>query len=178
MAHRASRHPIHVHRRRVATAAMTEVERIVKELEQANAGHPWHGPSRASVLADVTLEEAARRPSARGNGIWALVEHMRAWTIEVARRLRDGNSGEPADGDFPTVPAPSEVAWRESLAALERAHRELIATVREGGAARLDERIGTGPTGRVMLHGLAQHDAYHTGQIALLKRLYRDGGAS
>jgi hypothetical protein len=32
-------------------------------------------------------------------------------------------------------------------------------------------------TYRVMLHGLAQHDAYHTGQIALLKRIYRDAAS-
>lgn len=155
---------------------MTEIERIVRELEHAHAGSPWHGPSRASVLADVTVEEAARRPSTNGNGIWALVQHMRAWTGEVARRIREGVPGEPADGDFPAVPAPSADAWRESLDALERAHRDLIAAVRETGPSCLDERIGTG-TGRVMLHGLAQHDAYHTGQIAILKRLYRDGAA-
>ena len=58
--------------------------------------------------------------------------------------------------------------------------------MRERGAARLDERAGSpeelsaggGVTYRVMLHGLAQHDAYHTGQIALLKRIYRDAAAS
>jgi len=156
---------------------MTEVERIVRELEHAHSGSPWHGPSRTSVLSDVTVEEAARHPSRNGNGIWALVQHMRAWTGEVARRVREGDPGEPADGDFPAVPAPSERAWRESLDALEQAHREVIAAVRDAGPARLDERIGSGATCRVMLHGLAQHDAYHTGQIAILKRLYRDGPA-
>ena len=158
-------------------ASVTELERIIRELEEAHAGHPWHGPSRASVLADVTLEEAARQPSTHGNGIWALVLHMRAWTEEVARRVREGNPGEPADGDFPPMPVPSLASWRDSLDALERAHRDVVETVRKAGANRLDERIGTGPTCRVMLHGLAQHDAYHTGQIAILKRLYRDGAS-
>jgi len=35
---------------------MTEIERIVRELEEAHAGNPWHGPSRRTVLADVTHE--------------------------------------------------------------------------------------------------------------------------
>jgi uncharacterized damage-inducible protein DinB len=157
---------------------MTEIERIISELDEAHSGQPWHGPSRASVLADVTLEEAARQPSAHGNGIWALVLHMRAWTDEVARRVREGNPGEPVDGDFPPVPAPSLASWRDSLDALERAHRDVVDAVRQAGAKRLDERIGTGQTCRVMLHGLAQHDAYHTGQIAILKRIYRDAEAS
>jgi uncharacterized damage-inducible protein DinB len=163
---------------------MTEVERIAQELEQAHGGHPWHGPSRASVLADVAFEEAARRPSPEGHSIWALVLHMRAWTGEVARRLRDGDAREPIDGDWPPVPAPGAQAWRETLAALEQAHRDLIAAVRASSPARLDERGGGGDpslgahmTYRVMLHGLAQHDAYHTGQISLLKRIHRDGAS-
>src|SRR3954470_12451343 len=164
-------------------ATMTELERIAMELEQVHAGSPWHGPSRAQVLADVTVEEAVRRPSAQGNGIWALVLHMQAWTREVARRVREGGPREPAEGDFPPVPAaPTAQAWRETLAALEQAHAEVISALRSTTAAKLDERVGmtggapgAGPTYRVMLHGLAQHDAYHTGQIAILKRIYRDG---
>jgi uncharacterized damage-inducible protein DinB len=164
---------------------MTELERIVRELEDAHAGSPWHGPSRASVLADVTVEEAARRPSPHGHGIWALVLHMRAWTGEVARRLREGDPREPDEGDWPVPPAPSAEAWREAIAALDRAHRDLIATVRRMSPERLDERggsvedaaVGGTKTNRVMLHGLAQHDAYHTGQISLLKRIYRDGAS-
>ena len=165
---------------------MTEIERIVRELEHAHAGSPWHGPSRAAVLADVVAEEAAWRPSARGHSIWALVRHMRAWTGEVARRVREGDAREPAEGDWPVFPEPGEKAWRETLAGLDHAHQDLLAAVRGASAERLDERIrpsggaSTDPavTCRVMLHGLAQHDAYHTGQVAMLKRIYRDGAAS
>ena len=165
---------------------MTEIERIVRELEQAHAGTPWHGPSRAAVLADVSPEEAARRPGRHGHSIWALVLHMRAWTGEVARRVREGAPRLPVEGDWPEPPAPSAAAWRSAVAALEQAHRDLVAAVREASPGQLDERAGTsvdaalgsGTSYRVMLHGLAQHDAYHTGQIALLKRLTRDGAAS
>lgn len=161
---------------------MTELERIIRELEHAHAGSPWHGPSRADVLDDVTAEEAARRPSLQGHGIWALVLHMHAWTREVARRVREGDKRLPVEGDWPSPPTPSAQGWRDAVSALEAAHRELVAAVRERGAARLDDRAGTpeelsagdGVTYRVMLHGVAQHDAYHTGQIALLKRIYRD----
>ena len=55
------------------------------------------------------------------------------------------------------------------------------ATVRQLSAAQLDEQIGTernrslgtGVTRRETIHGILQHDAYHLGQIALLKRALR-----
>lgn len=165
---------------------MTEIERIVRELMEAHAGAPWHGPARAAVLSDVTPEEASRMPGGDAHGIWELVLHMRAWTGEVARRMREGNPREPAEGDWPRPPAPSAQAWRAAIAGLEAAHRDVIVAVRAAGPGRLDERtgpgedaaVGGGVSYRVTLHGLAQHDAYHTGQIALLKRIYRGTAVS
>lgn len=160
---------------------MSGRDRLLKELNQAHDGEPWHGSSRAAILADVTLNEATRHPDGGAHSIWQLVLHMRAWTNEVARRLHEGNPGEPSEGDWPPVGVTSEDAWREALASLETAHDALSAAVRGLREDQLDERVGgqrdaplgTGVTLREMLHGLAQHDAYHSGQIALLKRLYR-----
>lgn len=160
---------------------MSDLERIVDELRNGHAGDPWHGPSRASVLADVTAEEAHRRPSASGHTIWELVLHMRAWTNEVARRVREGNPRMPAEGDFPSPSKTSPAAWKSAVLSLDAAHAGLVESVRTMGAARLDEPVGgqrdaplgSGVTHSAMLHGLSQHDAYHTGQIAILKKIYR-----
>ena len=35
---------------------------LVDEIQQAHGGDPWHGPSRAHVLGEVTVAEAARQP--------------------------------------------------------------------------------------------------------------------
>jgi hypothetical protein len=116
------------------TNPMTELERIAVELGQAHSGHPWHGPSRATVLADVTVEEAARRPSKNAHSIWALVLHMSAWTGEVARRLREGDAREPVEGDWPSPSTPSAQAWRDAITALEQAHRPRCAPAHPRGS--------------------------------------------
>ena len=160
---------------------MSEREQLLQELKKAHDGEPWHGSSRAAILSDVSLNEATRHPDGGAHSIWQLVLHMRAWTSEVARRVREGNPREPAEGDWPPVGAPSEEGWRAAVAGLESAHADLAAAVRGLHEGQLDERVGgqrdaplgTGVTHREMLHGLAQHDAYHSGQIALLKRLFR-----
>jgi uncharacterized damage-inducible protein DinB len=157
---------------------------LIDQLERTHAGDPWHGSSRASLLADVTAEEARRRPASTVHSIWELVLHMTAWTREVTRRLQGRNAAEPEMGDWPALPAtPDERAWRAALAALDEAHVALRDAVRALDGSRLttrvgDERkaaLGTGVTFAQTINGLVQHDAYHSGQIAVLKKLLRAG---
>jgi uncharacterized damage-inducible protein DinB len=156
---------------------------LVDQLERAHAGDPWHGSSRASLLADVTADVARTRPSSSVHSIWELVLHMTAWTREVTRRLRGGMASEPEMGDWPPLPAtPDERAWRAAIAALGQAHVMLRDTVRAFDESRLttrvgDERnaaLGTGVTFAQTINGLVQHDAYHSGQIAVVKRMLHD----
>ena len=152
--------------------------KLIRELEAMHAGEPWHGPSRAMVLDGITASQAAWRPRGDAHSIWEVVLHMRAWTEEVMQRAKGRVPGEPDDGDWPPMPEPTEREWDETKRGLEAAHRALIAAIRELPEARFEERVGTGsdPQGkgitvRTMLHSLAHHDTYHTGQVAMLKRL-------
>jgi uncharacterized damage-inducible protein DinB len=155
---------------------------LIDQLERVHAGDPWHGSSRASLLADVTADEARRRPGTV-HSIWELVLHMTAWTREVTRRVHGGKAAEPEMGDWPALPAaPDDRAWRGALATLDEAHIALRDAVRDLDASRLaarvgDERnaaLGTGVTLAQTINGLVQHDAYHSGQIAIVKKLLRE----
>ena len=157
--------------------SISEVDRLIVELERGHGNEPWHGPSRRAVLADITAEEAMRKPPGGGHSIWELVLHMRAWTREVARRARDLQWRVPEEGDFPAVGETTAAAWRAAVASLDTAHQELRAALRAFDPGRLDTTIqgGEGDTVRQMVHGIAQHDAYHTGQIMVLKKIHRGG---
>ena len=151
-------------------------------LTQFIAGHdgdPWYGTSRTGILRGVSAADAAATPIPGGHSIWQLVLHMAAWTEEVQRRLEGAAPATPARGDWPPVPAPTDAAWRAAKAALTRAHAQVAKMLGDMPARRLarpvgqsrEPALGTGVTIGEMLVGLAQHDAYHTGQIAQLKRL-------
>jgi uncharacterized damage-inducible protein DinB len=164
-----------------APRILPDVERVIKELQRQHDGDPWHGPSRAAILADVSAAEAAWQPGAGAHSIWELVLHMRSWTREVERRALGAQPAMPEDGDWPAVVDTSEDAWAEAQASLDAAHEQIVAVVRRLGAEKLsgmvgatrDKPLGTGITHRAMLYSLAQHDVYHSGQIAILKRLAR-----
>ncbi len=161
---------------------MSEIDHLLVELEQAHAGEPWHGPSRATVLADVTAADAARRPPGGAHSIWELVLHMTAWTGVVARRLRGSVASEPPEGDWPAMPSrPSDEEWTAAKRALDEAHRELAAALRAFPPERLSDivrtRSNSPEVSRVSyattVRGALQHDAYHTGQVAIVKRMLR-----
>jgi uncharacterized damage-inducible protein DinB len=154
---------------------------LIAELRRVHDGTPWHGPSRAAVLDGITPEEAAWRPAPDAHSIWEIVLHMRNWTREVARRAQGGLPGDPVDGDWPAVPAPTAGAWADTLASLDAAHALLLEVVRLMPLERLASLGGTRPdepgamaiTNAAMFLSLAQHDVYHTGQLAVLRRLAR-----
>jgi uncharacterized damage-inducible protein DinB len=160
---------------------MNERDVLLDELRRAHDGDPWHGESTRAILAGVTARDAASRPIPSAHTIWEILLHMTAWTREVTLRLREGHGGVPKDGDWPAVGPTSHEAWLEALDQHERAHRDLLQALADAPASRLPERygverdkaLGTGETFTVMLHGIAQHDAYHSGQISLLKKARR-----
>lgn len=151
---------------------------IAGQIRMAYGGQPWHGPGLREILADVSAVQAASRPLAGAHTIWELVVHMTAWTCEVGRRLAGSEPAVPPEGDWPTVGQVTDEAWDAARAALGDAHHTLAASVERFPAARLtaavgvqrDAPLGTGVSFAEMLYGLAQHDAYHGGQISLLKK--------
>ncbi len=153
---------------------MLETKRIADQLDRMAHGGAWHGPAVLEGLDGVAAADAAARPIPEAHSIWEIVLHMTAWAGEVARRLSENARPLSAEADWPEPPPVSEAAWSEAKAELGNAHRALRIAIREFPPNRLDEGVVAGENGvnsfYVMLHGLAQHDAYHTGQIAMLKK--------
>lgn len=164
----------------MANPATGGVGRIVDELRQAYDGDPWHGPPLLKVLEGVDAEVAYARPIADAHTIWEIVAHLAAWDGVVAGRIAERRPIEaPDEGDFPPVTASTPAAWGEALAELGRRHAALVAVVAGGDASRLDETVAGKPYDlELMLHGVAQHMAYHAGQIALLRKLGSAGRSS
>lgn len=157
---------------------MSEIDRIVDQLQREHRGDPWHGSPLLEILDGVTAAQAAARPLPQAHSIWELVLHVTAWKGEVCRRLSGAPAGEPAGGDWPAAGDPTDQRWNDARARLEAVHEQLIAAIRRLSESLLFEPtkdprnrpLGTGVTYYELLHGLVQHDVYHAGQIAILKR--------
>ena len=158
--------------------AETEIDRLVDQLEREHNGDPWHGSPLMSVLEGVTAQQAASRPVPKGHTIWELVLHVTAWKNETRKRLSGAPSSLPEEGDWPETGAATPQRWTDALLRLQRAHEQLVAAVSQLPEATLykatndprDRPLGAGVSYYVLLHGIVQHDVYHSGQMALLKK--------
>lgn len=150
---------------------MSEIERIVDQMDRAFSGDAWHGPSLMALIEGISAEDAARRGVPQAHSIWEIVNHMGAWNTIVRRRLKNEIIKETPEMDWPALPEVSESAWKRTLEQLKESRQELRRAAAELSDAQLDEKPPNLPDSRyVLLHGLIQHDLYHAGQIAILKK--------
>lgn len=150
---------------------MSEIERIETQLKLAFEGGAWHGPGVLETLEGVTARQAAAHPVTGAHSIWELVVHIAAWESACRRRLGGDRAELTTIEDWPPVTETSEAAWAMSKAALIEGHRKLRESIAFLTDARLDEPILQNmPSVYVTIHGVIQHDLYHAGQIAILKK--------
>ena len=156
-----------------------ELARLEHQLRAAFEGPAWHGPAVLEVLRDVTAAHAAARPVPGAHTIWELVLHLGAAYGLVLRRLRGDATPLAPDEDWPVPPAPTDSHWRASVAKLRERNLAVRAAVRSFDPTRLAAPLVPEPpySAYVQFIGLTQHDLYHAGQIALLKRAIPSGAA-
>ena len=158
-------------------ATLPESTRIADQLRRAFDGSAWHGPSLMELLEDVDAATAAAKPLAKVHSIWELVLHVAAWDAAGCRRLSGEKIQLTGTANFPVVPRPAEAAWRMDVAQVKRTHDVLVKTVAALPESRLRERVpGKRYDFCFMLHGIAQHELYHAGQIAILKKMQSGAG--
>jgi uncharacterized damage-inducible protein DinB len=158
-------------------ATLPESTRIADQLRRAFDGSAWHGPSLMELLDDVDAATAAAKPLAKVHSIWELVLHVAAWDAAGCRRLSGEKIQLTGTANFPVVPRPAEAAWRMDVAQVKRTHDVLVKTVAALPESRLRERVpGKRYDFCFMLHGIAQHELYHAGQIAILKKMQSGAG--
>jgi uncharacterized damage-inducible protein DinB len=144
---------------------------IAEQFSRAFEGDAWHGPALLELLEDVDAATAAAKPLANVHSIWELVSHIAVWDDATLRRLAGEVCQPEGDANFPPMPQPTEAAWREAVAQAKRTHDRLVKTVGALPDSRLRDQVpGKKYDFQFMLPGVVQHELYHAGQIAILKK--------
>lgn len=141
-------------------------------------GQAWHGgPTPVGAVRGVSAALAHRRPGPGRHSIWELALHIAYWNYAVRRRLlasADLPRFPRSPANWPSPPKrPDESAWAEDRRLLAGQHRLLAETIYAFPPSRLADRVSSTKrwTFGELIVGILVHDAYHAGQIQLLKRL-------
>jgi uncharacterized damage-inducible protein DinB len=140
----------------------------------------WHGgPTPARALRGVDARLARWRPPRRGHSIWELALHIAYWDYTVRRRILGTSLPRfpRSPANWPKPPRRADAAaWDADRALVAEQHRLLVEVVEAFPAGRLNRRMGARrwTYGDTIL-GITLHDAYHAGQIQLLRRIGRAG---
>ena len=128
-----------------------------------------------AAVKDFPANLYGKKPKGAAHSPWEVLEHMRIaqWDILEFSRNAKHASPEFPDGYWPTTPAPADAtAWIKSVQSF-RADLKAMVALAENESVDLLARIphGEGQTILREVLVLADHNAYHLGELLLLRRL-------
>jgi len=140
-------------------------------LEYLKGGHAH--AEFADAVKNLPPEFRGKKPNGSPHSAWQLLEHLRIAQHDVLEFSRDAHHISPPwpEGYWPTEPAPpSAEAWDDSIAAFDHdleAFRHLIGNPKLDLLAKIPHGTGQTLFREAML--IVDHNAYHLGQLVLLR---------
>ena len=130
------------------------------------------------AVAGIPPHLVGVRPAGAAHTAWQLVEHLRICQWDILEFSRNPKHVSPAwpDGYWPTTDAPpDDEAWQKSIASFQadlRAMQDLVTDPKRDLFARVKHK-GAKAKHTLLREALllADHNAYHVGQLVLLRRL-------
>jgi len=132
------------------------------------------------VLEDFPSRLRGVKPEGAAHTAWQLLEHMRICQWDILEFSRDPKHVSPKfpSGYWPeSEAAPTAAAWTSSVAAFKKdraAMEKLIADPKTDLHAKIPHGTGQSILREALV--VADHNAYHLGQLVLLRRLIRNAG--
>ncbi|HTR48693.1 MAG TPA: DinB family protein [Verrucomicrobiae bacterium] len=143
-------------------------------LRRALSWHEAHVDWKKAVEG-IPAKDRGKRPKGAEHSPWELLEHMRIATWDILEFSRDAKHASPdwPGGYWPKKPAPPNAsAWGKSVKALAHDLEEMGKLVTDPKTDLLAPI--SGGSGQTILREallIADHNAYHLGQLVLVRRL-------
>jgi uncharacterized damage-inducible protein DinB len=147
-----------------------ESDRIIHLFEKTFDKQPWYGSSIMEILKNIKPEIVFKKVNDT-HSIIELVLHMVSWRTFVTNRLNGNDNYQVSEEN--NFPKPG--SWEDALKALQQSQVTLLEAAKKFPEEKLDDICPSKVhkyTYYTLLHGIVEHDVYHLGQIALLKKAF------
>jgi len=128
-----------------------------------------------AAIADLPVALRGKRPKEAEHSPWEILEHMRLAQSDILEFSRDPKHASPdwPGGYWPKTQAPPNAsAWNKSVKAFQ-ADLKAMCDLVENPSTKLYARIPHGDGQTILREALliADHNAYHLGELVLVRRL-------
>ncbi|KAF9130798.1 hypothetical protein BGX30_013367 [Mortierella sp. GBA39] len=151
---------------------MSQTQVLLQRWDECFGQEDWY-PPLVPALEGVTAEEAAWKPEGEAvNSIWENVNHLLYYKEYHLKRMRGENPDFKASSNDETFSnlEDGDEAWQKTVDRLKKAHGEIRSFLSGLSDSELNAPFPTRPLSS-LIHSLMMHDAYHTGQIIMLRKL-------
>jgi hypothetical protein len=125
------------------------------------------------AVGNLPEELRGKKPRGLPYSPWQQLEHLRITQWDILEYIRTPDHASPRwpEGYWPSEASPARNAWAKSVKAFQADRQALLDLAASGDLLARIPHVADGPT---LLHELllvADHNAYHLGQLVLLRRL-------
>lgn len=146
---------------------------LINLINAAFHGGAWHGPSLLELTKGLKVKEAAYK-AGNIHTIAELVYHVTSWRLFALKKIQ-GDPEYNIDNEkmnFGEIQKVDEFELETLMMELTLSHDELIKALEARDDQFLLEVVpGAEYNYDTLIHGIIQHDIYHSGQIAIIKKL-------
>ncbi|MGZ5190922.1 MAG: DinB family protein [Flavisolibacter sp.] len=151
-----------------------EIQKIIEKNKDVFEGNPWFGRNAKELLNEVDESIAFEKPTGQ-HSILELLWHMNIWKEFTISRLRPDNKKnlEYFDkNDWQVLDHSDKKLWKQGVDRFNELHKELLYFMGQQKDDLLSQTVSEKKYDfRKLLYGTIDHDIYHLGQIAYLRKL-------
>jgi len=152
-----------------------ETQSIIKSFESTLSGQPWFGRAVYEILEEVDEAKANTKPNGTEHSMIELLWHMNTWAAFTLASLENKSSEEMKvieANDWRTID-PKTHTWKKGMEQLKATHKRVVELLNQKEDDNFLKDIVTNRkyNFRFLLNGLVQHNIYHLGQVAYLKKM-------
>ncbi|HJN46091.1 MAG: ABC transporter [Acidobacteria bacterium] len=133
-----------------------------------------------TAFADFPKNLRGAKPAGTAHSAWEVLEHMRIAQSDILEFSRDASHVSPEfpGGYWPeSVSPPDDAAWTKSIDAFLAGRQAMQDLIADSTTDLLDVFAhGTGQTVFKEAGVIAKHNAYHIGELLVLRRLLGEWG--
>ena len=150
-----------------------ELKMYAAQLNENFSGEPWFGRNIQAILKEINEDIASQKPNGQ-HSMLELLYHMINWRLFTINRLEKSSATVKSfeENDWQVLDHQDKSLWQKGIEQLNDTQQRLLNLINTMKDEDLQSPVHERDyENRTLINGIIQHDIYHLGQIAYIKKM-------